>query len=150
MRACLPHSIIFALLGCFAAHAERFALADPDLAATGVSLGRELSIRIGDHLETRWLQAGGLFEARNESRFNQGLLPNHNWRGFLYVHAVADLNTFAHLPFVLYAGFEHESAHPTMGIERPTAVSYEMIYDGTYRRFMLNSIPCGIVRAQNF
>lgn len=110
--------------------------ADPDFIATGFEYRGVTDIRLGDSFGTDNINAGGMVDIRNESRFNQKVFPNHNWRGFAYIYYNFQ-ELFKSLP--LSAGFEHESAHPTMGFNEGNDNAYDKIYDGTYRNINLNS-----------
>lgn len=110
--------------------------ADPDFIATGFEYRGVTDLRLGDSFGTGNINAGGMVDIRNESRFNQKLLPNHNWRGFAFIHySLPEL--VKELPLTM--GFEHESAHPTMGFNEGNDCAYDKIYDGTYRNINLNS-----------
>ena len=129
------------LVFSLAAYSYTEIMADPDYFSSGISLTTEgiPSINIGDILRFHYFSVGGMFEARNEKRFNQDILPNHNWRGVGTIEIPLPLfhPEASHLSFS--AGISHESAHPTMGIQEPTEKAYELIYDGVYRRMILNS-----------
>ncbi|PKL39224.1 MAG: hypothetical protein CVV44_10200 [Spirochaetae bacterium HGW-Spirochaetae-1] len=115
-------------------------LADPDNPSSGIEFYGVPSAKIGEHISFWNLYLGAFLESRNEKRFSQGILPNHNWRGFAslyYGHAVLD-DDVQKLSF--YGGFEHESAHPTMGFYEHNDSAYEMIYDNLYRNINLNSM----------
>jgi hypothetical protein len=77
---------------------------------------------------------------RNEARFNQGFLPNHNWRGFVHAGYRIAPSVLTKREPAFVAALEHESAHPTMGIEEPPRTCYDAVYDGSYRRYLLNSL----------
>ena len=78
-------------------------------------------------------------EVRNEKRFNQDVLPNHNWRGVGTIAFTFYKKQIDSSHIFLDANANHESAHPTMGITEPTTKAFELIYDNTYRRMILNS-----------
>lgn len=113
-------------------------LSDPDHISTGFEYRGTPVARIGDTFTYWQFSSGGMAEIRNEERFNQGALPNHNWRGFVFL--------YFNQPFInegnkldLTAGFEHESSHPTMGFNDGNDTAYDKIYDGTYRNTNMNS-----------
>jgi len=94
---------------------------DNNQATTSFGLCGSVQARVGDQLRFSRFSLRAFIEARNEQRFNQSLLPNHNWRGFvatsLYLPAISFKKHTIVLPQI---GIEHESAHPTMGIkEKP-------------------------------
>ncbi|MCX7727291.1 MAG: hypothetical protein N2053_10640, partial [Chitinispirillaceae bacterium] len=103
-----------------------------------------LSIKVGDILLLKGVKIGGFVELRNEKRFNIGLFPNHNWRGFISAHTYYPLVDIIQTVVFAFSGIEHESAHATMGIVEHTTNPFEMIYDHTYRKMCLNSIYSGI------
>ena len=100
-------------------------------------------LKAGDRFSIRSVDIGGFIEVRNEARFNQGLLPNHNWRGYLSGIYSYPLIRQMQLALHLFTGFEHESSHATMGIAKKTDDPYAMVYDNTYRKSSLNSVPLG-------
>ncbi len=116
-------------------------VANPDFISTGFSWTSEgaPTARVGDVITWERLSLGGLLEAANEARYNQGFFPNHHWRGI----ALLDWRLFAiSVPFYaisLHGGMKHESAHPTMGIREHSENAHEMVFDDTYRRMILNS-----------
>lgn len=114
--------------------------ADPDHIASGLEFGGTTSIQIGDCLPYRNFRIGGMLAARNEERFTEIVLPNHNWRGIGCISYQRSLGDTTNPPWLLSVALKHESAHPTMGIEEPTRKACEMVYDGQYRRFILNSL----------
>lgn len=124
------------LLCCINATASQTVYADPDHTATGYEYRGVPDLRVGDSFGTGNLYMGGMVDIRNESRFNQKVLPNHNWRGFAFI-------CYEYPDFIkswpLTIGFEHESAHPTMGYNDNNDSAYDKIYDGTYRNINLNS-----------
>lgn len=117
--------------------------ADPELIASGAELSRTLSVKVGDRFTVGGLDIGGFVETRNEPRFNQGVLPNHNWRGF--VSALYSFPLIRDMQFstILFTGIEHESSHATMGIVEETRDPYAMIYDHKYRKHSMNGIQFG-------
>lgn len=121
---------------------ETFINANPDYSSSGIAYTTSgiPSIKIGDIISFRRFLVAGLFEARNEERFNQFFLPNHNWRGVGRIEAEAFKRDIQSKKLSIAAYISHESAHPTMGIREPTTKAYELIYDDVYRRMMLNSI----------
>lgn len=114
--------------------------ADPDFISTGISWSGSGQAKLGDYFTWGPVSIGGMVVIRNEKRFNQGLLPNHNWRGFVCIDYTFDPQFFSKRGMSLGIGIEHESAHPTMGIREEPRDAFHMIYDGTYRRYMLNSV----------
>jgi hypothetical protein len=113
-------------------------LSDPDHISTGFEYRGVSDVRLGDTFGTGRFSIGGMADIRNESRFNQEALPNHNWRGFGYIYADQALAENEELLKLTY-GFEHESAHPTMGFNEGNDKAYDKIYDSTYRNTNLNS-----------
>jgi hypothetical protein len=112
--------------------------ADPDHIATGFEYRGVSDLRVGDSFSINSLSIGGMIDIRNESRFNQKILPNHNWRGFACIYY--DLISFIKGDIAsITTGLEHESAHPTMGLNEGNDSAYDKIYDGTYRNINLNS-----------
>ncbi len=138
-RIFIQLTVLMVLLLCGdMAHASTLS-ADPDHIATGIEYHGTPSVRIGDDLQFGLFVLGGMIEVRNEERFNQGLFPNHNWRGFFFAGFDCPLFTGGTSSGIITTRFEHESAHPTMGFNEPTDDPYQMIYDGTYRNIDLNS-----------
>ena len=141
-RALGCFSILLIQLSPIPAFSEAGIKANPDYISSGLSWTTEgiPSAQVGDVLSFHRIMIGGMLEARNEKRFNQGVFPNHNWRGVATTEA--SLYERRMEPFLLYvyAGFCHESAHATMGIREPTEKAFDLIYDDVYRRMMLNSI----------
>jgi len=129
---------ISVLYGTFLTAADTV-LSDPDHISTGFEYRGTADIRIGDTFGSDSLTFGGMAEIRNESRFNQGILPNHNWRGFVFICSDYSLSDKKDLLELTY-GFEHESAHPTMGLNDGNIRAYDKIYDSTYRNINLNSL----------
>lgn len=115
-------------------------MADPDLVGFAYEYYGAPSIKAGDFFTLCDISFGGFFESRNEKRFTQAPLPNHNWRGFFFVSYAIPLFQKAphHLRFS--PGFEHESAHPSQGFWENNDTAFEMIYDTMYRNVHLNSI----------
>jgi len=141
-RRLVPKFFLFTLASLFIS-AETPCLsavmADPDHISTGIGFTGTPSVRVGDALTGSIFSGGGMIEVRNEERFNQGLLPNHNWRGFAFVYADYVFPAWQMGTTGITAGFEHESAHPTMGLNESASDEYEKVYDGTYRNINLNS-----------
>jgi len=129
--------IIFSLL-TVNSRASQTVHADPDHIATGFEYRGVTDLRLGDSFGFDKLSMGGMIDIRNESRFNQKLFPNHNWRGFAFIYydfsSAGDGSVFSLTP-----GFEHESAHPTMGFNDGNDSAYDKVYDETYRNINLNS-----------
>ena len=130
-------AVILGFPCCFLFASDKV-LSDPDHISTGIEYRGVPDARIGDCFSYSFLSAGGLIDIRNETRFNQGLLPNHNWRGFGFINA-------SHTPLEnkdvlkIIIGFEHESAHPTMGFNDGNVTAYDKVYDSTYRNINMNS-----------
>jgi hypothetical protein len=119
--------------------------ADPNSIASGFEFCGTLHLKAGDRISIKWFDIGGFIEVRNESRFNQGLFPNHNWRGFISGLFTWPVIRQMQYSFSLATGFEHESSHATMGIVENTKDPFDMVYDHNYRKSALNELP---VRAQ--
>jgi len=117
--------------------------ADPNIIGCTVEHHTTIQAKAGDCAEIGIVTFGGFIEARNETRFNQGGLPNHNWRGYLTLGTDYELLHQMQLELNVGARLEHESAHATMGIVEPTDNPYELIYDHTYRKCVLNGVRVG-------
>jgi hypothetical protein len=115
-------------------------LADPNYPGIGFSYSDALSLKIGETFQKHFFLIGGLIEVRNEPRFNEDLLPNHNWRGFGFAGFQYPVTHKEPFSLILQSRYEHESAHATMGIAEPTKKAYEQIYDKNYRNIDLNGI----------
>jgi hypothetical protein len=98
---------------------------------------------VAEKISLKWFSMGGLIEVRNEKRFNQELLPNHNWRGVVRTEFLLKSIQWKSLETGFVTGLYHESAHPTMGIVVETDNAYEKIYDKTYRWMVLNAANFG-------
>jgi hypothetical protein len=133
-------SLLTALLCLHAAHAETRIGADPDFICSGYSWSGVAQLSLGDLIAIKGISLGGMVVIRNEARLNQGLLPNHSWRGFVHAGYRIAPAAFTKRELAIVAAFEHESTHPTMGIEEPPHTCYDMVYDGSYRRYLLNSL----------
>ena len=147
MTTTYPPAVLLIGILVLPCRAELHCRADPDRVSSGISWNGTTWIRVGDALRFGGLLVGGMVEVRNERRYNQGLLPNHNWRG----HAVAARRLSPKLlqerGLSLTFGIEHESAHPTMGIRHEPECCWEVVYDGSFRRFLMNSLllrPAGL------
>ena len=114
-------------------------LADPDCLSSLVEYNGTPAVKLGDYYSWRTLSIGGFIAVRNEKRFNQGVLPNHAWRGFLSLSNAFRLIEREKMDMFLDLGFEHESAHPA-GALGTGDDAHEMIYDNIYRGINLNSI----------
>jgi len=114
-------------------------LSDPDHISTGFEYRGSPNIKLGDTFGYGGFTFGGMADIRNESRFNQGILPNHNWRGFVFAYYDRSLTDDKDL-LNLTTGFEHESAHPTMGFNDGNDQAYDKVYDSTYRNINMNSL----------
>ncbi len=117
--------------------------ADPDLIGSAVEYCGTLQLKVGDRFTIGRFDIGGFAEMRSEPRFNQRLLPIHNWRGVLCGFYSYPLIRQMQLALSLFTGLEHENAHATMGIVEPTNDPYGMIYDHQYRKSILNALPGG-------
>lgn len=133
-------SIITLLISRIPASADTV-ISDPDHISTGIEYRGVPDIRLGDTFRWENIYFEGMAEIRNESRFNQGVLPNHNWRGFVSIYSGNSLSESSEMLKLNY-GFEHESAHPTMGLNDGNNSAYDKIYDSTYRNINLNSVMC--------
>ncbi len=120
--------------------ASEFILADPNIASTCIEYSGTPAAKIGDILQWRGISIGGFLQSRNEARFHQGALPNHNWRGFAFLNYTFSLPARESFSPALIMGVEHESAHPGGGFYEENDEAYEMVYDGLYRNINLNSI----------
>ncbi len=140
-RKTLKTLFILNVLCCFGTDliAADTVLSDPDHISTGFEFRGTPNIRLGDTFGYGDFTFGGMADIRNESRFNQGLLPNHNWRGFVFLYYDKSLTENKDL-LKITGGFEHESAHPTMGFNDGNNKAYDKIYDSTYRNINLNSV----------
>lgn len=125
------------------AAAVNWNLADPDLVATGYEFYGVPAVKVGDFVTFRDFSLGGFIESRNEERFTQGPLPNHNWRGYGFLRYDREALSRPGNSIIISAGLEHESAHPTGGFHENNDEAYEMIYDGLYRNINLNSLLLG-------
>lgn len=137
MRAVLYAVIFFLLSGSYLYSSS--VRADPDYVATGIEFRGVPAVKIGDDIGFDRFSIGGMIEVRNEERFNQEALPNHNWRGFVFAYYGLPVFSRGTGYGVLSAGFEHESAHPTMGLNEPASDPHQKIYDGIYRNINMNS-----------
>lgn len=124
--------------------------ADPDNTTSGYEYSGTALIKVGDYVNFRFLSAGGFVEIRNEKRFNQKLLPNHNWRGYVFAYGHYNTTDQPDKSVGFSVGFEHESAHPTMGIKEAPSTVFDMIYDDRYRTMVLNSLVCRYSRYSLF
>ncbi len=115
---------------------------DPDFLSSGLSWTTEgiPSAKVGNGIRIGRFLIGGMFEARNEARFHQEFLPNHNWRGVGCIEALVVARSYDAMNVWCDVSASHESAHPTMGIRETTDSAYELIYDDVYRRMILNAI----------
>ncbi len=138
MKTLFPIIIIF-LFNYSLQSKETRVKADPDFVSSGISWCGTGQVKLGDVLKIKGFRAGGMVVVRNEETFNQGWLPNHNWRGFLYMEYRFREGFLKKKGLSIGLGLEHESAHPTMGIREDLENQYQGIYDGSYRRCMLNS-----------
>ena len=134
------NTLITLLLVNFILHAENSTKADPDYTFTGFEFAGATVVKIGDYVKFKYLETGGFIEVRDEKHFNTKFAPNHNWRGFFFLRSNIPIKDNPEKKIFLNIGYEHESAHPTMGIEDSTADPYIKLYDGQYRVIDLNSL----------
>jgi len=139
-RSCITASLILCIFAQ-TSFTETTVKSNPDFISSGLSWTTEgiPSIKIGDVVSFNHFLIGGMLEARNEERFNQELLPNHNWRGVGRIEAQCFKRAISSSQLSIRASLSHESAHPTMGIREPTKKAFELIYDDVYRRMILNT-----------
>ncbi len=130
----------FLIVGISNAEGRYQILADPDLVGFNYEYYGAPSIKAGDFLNFSFFSFGGFFEARNEKRFTQAPLPNHNWRGFFFLSGKFPVLNTDIQKLNIFSGFEHESAHPSQGFWENNDSAYEMIYDNQYRNIHLNSL----------
>jgi hypothetical protein len=118
--------------------------ADPDIIGSGAEYHGTLQMKAGECITIGMVDIGGFVEVRNESRFNQGVFPNHNWRGCISGLVTRSLIRQMQISLEAYTGLVHESAHATMGIVESTDDPYALIYDHHYRKSLLNGLPAGV------
>ncbi len=137
-----PRRIAYILqILCALLYSNTLFYADHDTPGSGMEFSDGMSVQLGDRFSFSLVTIDAIIEARNEPRFNNAPLPNHNWRGFLSIGtSIIPLFTNDLQWLAIQIGFEHSSAHATMGVEEPTYRPHEMIYDGKYRNVNLNSI----------
>lgn len=129
---------------CLAGSSFAGALADIDHVDTRVEWSGTPTLRLGDQFTIGNFVLGAFMEVRNDDRFHQEYLPNHNWRG---VVRIAHEQVFARGSWgqaMVPLSFQHESAHASMGIEEPTQSAFESIYDGKYRNVNRNGFAGGV------
>lgn len=119
---------------------SQFILADPNFVSTCLEYSKTPAAKIGDAIRWENVSLGGFLQSRNEERFHQGALPNHNWRGFAFINYTFAFPAWGSLTPSFALGIEHESAHPTGGFHEENDEAYEMVYDGLYRNINMNSI----------
>jgi len=102
------------------------------------------AVKVGDRVDGFGWQLGGFVEVRNDARFHQGYLPNHQWRGYAQLGYIQTIHCADSLTLLLPAGFHHESAHASMGIQESTNQAYELLYDGRYRNVNRNVFTAGL------
>lgn len=134
------NTIIALLLVSLHLHAENAIKADPDYTFTGFEFAGVTIVKLGDFVKLKFLETGGFIEVRDEKHFNTKFAPNHNWRGFFFLHSTIATRDNPDKKILLNIGYEHESAHPTMGIKKSTTDPYIKLYDGQYRVVDLNSL----------
>ena len=117
--------------------------ADINMIACDIEQKSTMQVRVGDIITFGAISAGGFFESRNEPLFNQNILPNHSWRGVLSFSSAWPVFQQVQSTIDAIATFEHESAHATMGIKKPTLNPFYMIFDNTYRKVSLNAGKAG-------
>jgi hypothetical protein len=142
-RTVIPFFLLVLYLSGANATPPEQLVADPNLIASAVQYSGTERMRAGDRFAIGSFTIGGFIEARNEPGFNQGLLPNHNWRGFVAGTFVYPVIRQMQADIALFTGLEHESSHATMGIAEEPRVAYRMIYDHWYRKSLLNGLPLG-------
>ncbi len=134
------HTVFMFHILCSLLFSNTLFYADHDAPASGMEFSDGMSVQLGDRYSFSLITIDAIIEARNEPRFTNAPLPNHNWRGFLSIAtSLIPLFTNELQWFTISVGFEHSSAHATMGIEEPTYNPHEMIYDGKYRNANMNS-----------
>lgn len=144
------NTIIALLLVSLHLHAGNSTKADPDYTFTGFEFTGTTVVKVGDYVKFKYLKAGGFIEVRDEKYFNTKFAPNHNWRGFFFLHSTITTKDNPDKKIFLNIGYEHESAHPTMGIKKSTTDPYIKLYDGQYRVIDLNSLLLRYNRKQFF
>lgn len=92
-------------------------------------------IKLGYPVDLGSFKLGGLFEVKNEKKFNHRLLPNHLWKGALFGEYIATGNS----PIALSLGALHESAHATMGITKEKEDLTDYLFDDMYRKYERNT-----------
>lgn len=125
--------------------AAETALSDPDHISTGFEYSGISQVKLGDSIGYGNFLSGGMADIRNESRFNEEAIPNHCWRGFLFLYYSSPMD-YDKTIFKFTSGFEHESAHPTGGLIDRSGKAYDRIYDGAYRNINMNSFMMRISR----
>ena len=118
--------------------------ADPDCIGSGGEFHGTLQMKAGDLIPIGMAAVGGFVEVRNEPRFNRGLFPNHNWRGYIRGLVAQSIIRQLQMSLDVYGGLVHESAHATMGIVESTDDPFAMVYDHQYRKSILNGVPAGL------
>lgn len=144
------NTIIALLLVSLNLPAENSTKADPDYTFTGFEFAGATVVKLGDFVKLNFLEIGGFIEVRDEKYFNTKFAPNHNWRGFFFLHSNITTKDNPDKKIFLNIGYEHESAHPTMGIKKSTTDPYIKLYDGQYRVIDLNSLLLRYNRKQFF
>jgi|GEM_PF-1044211 len=140
LSSMLRFFLVILLLWPFTICAENAVHADPDNVFTGFEYAGASAVKLGDCLFLKLLQTGGFIEVRDETHFNTKIAPTHNWRGYFFLYANIITRNSPEKITGLNIGYEHESAHPTMGIKRETNDPYIKIYDSQYRSIDLNSL----------
>jgi hypothetical protein len=118
--------------------------ADIDAIDSRVQWSGVPSLKLGEQWSVQDFRCGGMIEVRNDPRFNQGILPNHNWRGYALVGFEEPIWQMNSVHLKLPLEFHHESAHATMGIQETTVSAFEKIYDGQYRNVNRNVFGTGL------
>ena len=136
------NTIVVLLLLSLNVYADNPTKADPDYTFTGFEFAGATVVKLGDFVKFKFLETGGFIEVRDEKHFNTKFAPNHNWRGFFFLHSTLTTKDNPDKKIFLNIGYEHESAHPTMGIQpsKTTTDPYVKLYDGQYRVVDLNSL----------
>ncbi|MGL1935545.1 MAG: hypothetical protein OCD01_11010 [Fibrobacterales bacterium] len=119
---------------------------------TSLFYEKGLGVSLAKKINLSQVTIGGMIEARNDTHFNQSILPNHCWRGNLVVgfDSVLVGPEFGEYKSFIGVYGVHQSAHATMGIQEDISDPSYQIYDGTYRQSNLNalSLQMNIVSSQ--
>lgn len=134
------------------AYAEDTILAAPNHVSTTFFYDSAYRARVGHMIDFKYFEVAGLISVQNTPEFSQSVLPYHSWKGMIMVQkrftiradAPADPQNRIPRKVDLLLGFEHESAHGTMGIAEYTHDPHHWIYDGNWRPISLNSFQLGL------